>query len=107
MKVVDNLLEDVGGSLVAIFIDHEDAQAPFTHGEALHWRRLVAKSDSQKLNKCGACRGAVMRYIHDMLFSHDLDFALRAFVSSEFRRGGLRLGRCGFLLRSPGHCKEV
>lgn len=35
MQVVDNLGKNVGGTLIAVLVDQEQLQAPFSDGEAL------------------------------------------------------------------------
>jgi hypothetical protein len=43
MQVIDNLGEHIGGTFVAVFINEENLQTPFPHGELLHWRGFIAK----------------------------------------------------------------
>ena len=41
--MVDDLGEDIGRLLVASLIEDEETDAPFSHGELRHRRRLVAE----------------------------------------------------------------
>lgn len=49
VEVVDDLVEAVGGVLVALVVHHEDLGGPFPHGELDHGRRLVAASSQLML----------------------------------------------------------
>jgi hypothetical protein len=58
MELVGHLFEDVGGELLALVVEEEDLDVPFSHRIALFDGRLVLAIERGRL----ACRSSDARY---------------------------------------------
>lgn len=80
VEVVDDLVEAVGGVLVALVVDHEDLGGPFPHGELYHGRRLVAGRGQRCSRIVLSRRGSMVEALHDILLRDNLHLALLKLV---------------------------